>query len=136
MSQVTVGQDIGVFLIAMGLIVGFTMVLMDSYSEFKEVHSSEEKKRLLFYVHDFLRNRSNRGIIAENMLGENKLQLIERLRKEGHEIELKICSREGKEFYRAGKISGSEIRTISLPVAYESTGGRIPARIIISIGAG
>lgn len=136
MSQVTVGQDIGVFLIAIGLIVGFTLVLMDSYSEFTEVRSSEEEKRLLFYVFDLLRNRSVSGVITENVFLENESGVIERLNKEGHEIELKVRSQKGKEYRRAGKIDGSKIRTISLPIVYESADGRVPARIIISIGAG
>lgn len=140
MSQITLGQDIGVVMISVALICGFVVVLNDSFSEFRRKQRVKEKYNVLFAAFDFLRNnggisngyRTEVGVVDRKSLQENIPQLIERFRREGRGVEVEIVSLQDNRFFKLEKLKKDPSQSVSFPIVYRRGNRKIPARIVVS----
>lgn len=142
MSTVTFGEDMMAVLIATGLVIVFVTVLGDSFSAHRGREDSMEEFQLFLTISDFLRggNFSSEGggfgpgVLNREVLQEKLPQFVERLRRQCIRMRVEIVSFEGELLFGSEGEKENFSRSLSVPVAYECFGKKVPAKMVVWIG--
>ncbi len=138
MSHITFSEDLIGILIVAGIIISFVVVLGNSYSNYQEQKSREEKNQLLLRFFDFLRskmeNNSTGGIsfgkIKKETISENIYDILP------EKIDLKNIriDSENRTLFKLKKENEKFDQSVILPIIYENKSGKTPAKLKLYVG--